>query len=603
MGKEFPKMTGVTRFTRACRRLGMPIFVLLAVGPAAATPNLPPRTNVPGAAKPAPAKGLTPPRRRAPLPLHLSALPREPAVSAPAVHLLPRPPGPPDDPREQRIAHLREQVESILRSPPLSRLRVGIEVSDAESGDELLSQNAATPFNPASNTKILTTAAAMQLLGADWRYRTVLLAPEKKRPATVGLGSVAVAESRPGVIHGDLFLQGSGDPSLTTSGIAQLARSLSRAGITRIEGDLLVDDQFRALPGAGKQGPAPAGPAGGEGPGALIVNRNSYAVHVSPGGAGHPASAFVEPRSSYFVVDSRVSTVRGKRIRLLVDHYRKDGHLVISVRGRIGEQHEDAVVKRHMPEGGVFAAVTLAQALSDFGIELTGQVKIGPPPAGALWVVAEHQSSPLSEVCALSNKDSNNFVADTIFKTLGGERFGLPGTLAKGARAVGEWLSLLGLDPAHVKIINGSGLTHENRVTPKDLSRLLLSLYHDIQLAPEFLQTLAIGGIDGTIHYRFHGPSVGLVRAKTGTLAGVSALSGYVGEKKGVLVFSILVEGFGQRRLDAVRHAQVLIVESLLRYLQADKTQPGPLPAAPPPAPDDGPRDSENGEEGEGDPV
>ncbi len=509
-------------------------------------------------------------------------------------HLWPRLPGKPDDPREQRIVHLRDQVESILRSPLLSRLRVGLEVSDAESGDILLAQNAASPFNPASNTKILTTAAAMKLLGADWRYRTVLFSSPQKRPATAALGSAAVVPPQPGIIHGDLFLQGSGDPSLTTSGIAQLARSLSRAGVTRVEGDLLVDDQFRSLDVLYKSGQAPA-----EGGGALIVNRNSYAVHVSPAGAGHPAGIYVEPRSTYFVLDSRVQTVRGKRVRILVDQYHKDGHLVVSVRGRIGEQHEEAVVKRHMPDGGSFAAVTLGQALSDFGIELTGQVKVGPPPKGPLSVLSEHQSSPLSEVCALSNKDSNNFVADTIFKTLGGERFGLPGTLAKGARAVGEWLSLLGLDPSHVKIINGSGLTHENRVTPKDLSHLLISLYHDIQLAPEFLQTLAVGGIDGTIRYRFHGTSVGLVRAKTGTLAGVSALSGYVGEKKGVLVFSILVEGFGQRRLDQVRHAQVLIVESLLRYLQADTSRP-PLPQAPPPTEE---RDSENGDETETDPV
>ncbi len=125
------------------------------------------------------------------------------------------------------------------------------------------------------------------------------------------------------------------------------------------------------------------------------------------------------------------------------------------------------------------------------------------------------------------------------------------------------------------------------------------SLYHDIQLAPEFLQSLAVGGIDGTIRGRFHGPTVGLVRAKTGTLSGVSALSGYVGEKQDVLVFSILVEGFGKKRLEQVRHAQNLIVESLLRFLRGDGAAPQqPIPLPPPP-----PRDGEGEDEESSDPA
>jgi D-alanyl-D-alanine carboxypeptidase/D-alanyl-D-alanine-endopeptidase (penicillin-binding protein 4) len=196
---------------------------------------------------------------------------------------------------------------------------------------------------------------------------------------------------------------------------------------------------------------------------------------------------------------------------------------------------------------------------------------------------------PLSEVCRLSNKPSNNFIAEAIYKTLGGELYGAPGTLAKGTRAVMDFLTNEGIKPGAYKIVNGSGLTHENRITPQDLSSLLRKIYYDISMAPEFMSSLAVAGIDGTIRNRFMGTdAVGLVRAKTGTLTGVSALSGYVGDKDDVLIFSIFVEGFRHRRTNEVRHAQVRMVEAMLSYLRSDQAAPnagernGEIPAATP---------------------
>lgn len=586
-----PSLPGADRGGARCslaRTLALCLSLLAAPIDAAPAPT-----------KGAPAKGVPTkvallsgkgPRRTPPQPdirKPSAAALRRPAVPprvGPPVSLDPRPVAHPDTPREARIARMRARVEDVLRGPVLGRLRVGIEVMDTQTGEVLLSHNADTAFNPASNTKILTTAAAMKLLGSDWRYRTLLLVADRPQ-ATASLASVE--GEAPGVLRGDLFLQGSGDPTLGGKGLAELARTLARAGITRVEGDVLCDGQYRSLEDLVRTGAAPA--LGG---GALSVHRNAYAVHVSPGVAGKPASVWVEPRTPYFVVQGKVQTVRGKKGRLLIDHSRgRDGRLYITVRGRLGERHGEAVERRRLPEGSAFAALALSQALQDAGITVTGQVRVAPPPKGPLRLLAEH-GAPLSEVCKLSNKDSNNFVADTIFKTLGGERFGLPGTLQKGARAVAEWLTQTGINPARIKIVNGSGLTHENRLRPDDLSQLLRHVYHDLEVAPEFLQSLAIGGVDGTIRYRFRGPTVGLVRAKTGTLSGVSALSGYVGEKQGVLVFSILVEGFRPKRLDNVRHAQVLIVDSLLRFLRAEAGAEG----APPPQP--GPAEGQEGPEG-----
>ena len=469
----------------------------------------------------------------------------------------------PNDPREQRIAKLRDRLVAVLHDAPLNRTKVGVEVMQASNGDVLFAHNAAVQFNPASNTKMLTTAAAISYLGADYRYHTALYGPEPDAD---------------GVVHGDVVLRGSGDPSLITTDVAEIARGLSARGVKRIEGDLLADPRFHAR---GHKADDP-----GDGEGALILNRNTYGVRVRPGDVGHPALVSVEPKVELFGVENQTTTVHGKRSRLRIDSYRKDDRLIVTVRGRIADNRDDYVDLRRLADGSLLAASVLRSAFADFGVELSGRVRAGN--VAATTMLAEHVSAPLSEVCRISNKPSNNFVAEAIYKTLGGELYGAPGTLAKGTRAVMDFLTTEGIKPGAYRIVNGSGLTHENRITPQDLSSLLRKIYYDLSVAPEFMSSLAVAGIDGTIRNRFMGTdAVGLVRAKTGTLNGVSALSGYVGEKDDVLIFSIFVEGFRHRRTNEVRHAQVRMVEAMLSYLRSDQAAPSAgerndeIPAAP----------------------
>jgi D-alanyl-D-alanine carboxypeptidase/D-alanyl-D-alanine-endopeptidase (penicillin-binding protein 4) len=455
-----------------------------------------------------------------------------------------------DDPHEQRVAKLRERLLELLHDKPLARTRVGVEVMQASDGDILFAHNAEHSFNPASNTKMLTTAAAISYLGGDYRYHTALYGP---------------APDGEGVVHGDVILRGSGDPSLTVSDLAEIAHDLAQRGVTRIEGDLWADSRFHNEPDAA-----------GVGDGAIILNRNTYAVRVRPGDVGHAALVDVQPHIDYFAVENSATTVKGKRSRLKIDAYRKGDKLVVTVKGRIAENRGEYVDARRLPDASVLAGWTLKSAMGDFGVEMTGTVKIGSDTKSGITVLGDHKSPPLSDVCKISNKPSNNFVAEAIYRTLGGELYGLPGNLAKGTRAVIDFLSAEGVKPGAYKIVNGSGLTHENRITPSDLAMLLRKLYYDIAVAPDFLSSLAIAGIDGTIRNRFMGTeAVGLVRAKTGTLSGVSALSGYVGDKDDVLVFTIFVEGFRHRNVNQVRHAQVQMVEAMLRFLRADKTPAG----------------------------
>ncbi len=542
------------------RRLGFAVATLLALGsttPAAAVvPKPKARATVaraPVARNSARQARLLPTKK----PPAAAAIRRDTTTA-------PREVADPNDPREIRIAKLRDRLVAVLQDGPLNRTKVGVEIMQASNGDVLFAHNAAVQFNPASNTKMLTTAAAISYLGGDFRYHTALYGPEPDAD---------------GIVHGDVVLRGNGDPSLTTSDVAEIARALSARGVQRIEGDLVADPRFHA------RGHKPDD--AGDGEGALILNRNTYGVRVRPGDIGHPALVSVEPKVELFGVENQTTTVHGKKSRLRIDSYKKDDKLIVTVRGRMADNRDDYVDLRRLADGSLLAASVLRAAFGDFGIELTGRVRGGTLAAQTL--LAEHVSMPLSEVCRISNKPSNNFVAEAIYKTLGGELYGAPGTLAKGTRAVMDFLTSEGFKPGAYKIVNGSGLTHENRITPQDLSSLLRKIYYDISMAPEFMSSLAVAGIDGTIRNRFMGTdAVGLVRAKTGTLTGVSALSGYVGDKDDVLIFSIFVEGFRHRRTNEVRHAQVRMVEAMLSYLRSDQPAPnagernGEIPAATP---------------------
>ncbi len=462
-----------------------------------------------------------------------------------------------------RVEPLRRKLQDLVSGPVLRKLRVGMTVHDARTGDEVFALNSDTPFNPASNTKIFTTAAALSVLGADFRFRTTLWSPA---PTT--------SASSPGTLDGNVFMQGSGDPSLQPADVVDLAQDLARRGIQQIEGDIILDGEFRdesdLVRGSSSQ------PQGG---GALMLNRDGYRVRVVAGSVGRAAHVTIEPSSPFFMLHSSVKTVSGKRTRLSVDSHRKDGRLIVEVRGRIGSKKGRAAVKRRIPDSREWISATMATALRDAGILHHGNIRIGTPPVGPLRLIAEHRSQPLSEICRVVNKDSNNFVADVVWKTLGSVRYGLPQSLEKGARAVTEWLVPLGFRPERLHLVNGSGLTYENRVRPIDVGKLLLKLYHSLELGPEFMQSLAVGGIDGTIHHRFRGQSYGLVRGKTGTLNGVSVLSGYVGAHPGVLVFTIFIEGFRAKRLQQVRQLQAQIVEVLLRHIRTGDAVPQPSPS------------------------
>jgi D-alanyl-D-alanine carboxypeptidase/D-alanyl-D-alanine-endopeptidase (penicillin-binding protein 4) len=489
------------------------------------------------------------------------------------------------DPDRDRIAHLQEALDGIVRGKVLGRLRVGMRVEDLASGRVLFGWRSGALMDPASNQKVLGTSAALLRLGSNYRYRTEV---------------TGTAPDAAGIVAGDLVIRGSGDPSLRVRHIDALAESLAVQGVTRVSGEILGDprrigsDEF----GQGSRSP-------------LRLGGSSIDVHVRPGDkAGSRPAVSIRPASDVFAIVNQAETRTKGKGRLNVEIERAGHRFQVVVSGKISLAKGEVVVYRAPPSAPFFAAFLLRQALVQAGIDVRGGAGIytgvdrarvssltnldgsmvalassgsdsTPPLVGRdstkpAELLALHESEPLALLLRRVNKDSDNEWAERVLETVGAEVLGGEPTTAKGVRVLRESLAELGLSTVAYQPANGSGLGHQNRVTAAGMAELLRRIYFDPRIGPEMMQSLSVGGVDGTTRNRFRGSSAAhRVRAKTGTLTGVSCLSGYVGDGSDVLVFSILVEGHKRRAVTSVRAAQVSAVNAMMRF--ARKAE-GPLP-------------------------
>lgn len=187
----------------------------------------------------------------------------------------------------------------------------------------------------------------------------------------------------------------------------------------------------------------------------------------------------------------------------------------------------------------------LKKTLIQKGVKVSGQVITGAVPSN-FRILATHESPPLADIVTLMNKPSDNWIAEMLFKTLGAEVKGEPGSWQKGREAITEYLGEILVEPPSHRFVDGSGLSRYNLVSAELLTQLLVNMYHNFELMPEFTSSLPIAGVDGTLRNRMQGMSaVKTLRAKTGTLSGVSALAGYTRTADGeVFAFGILISHY-----------------------------------------------------------
>jgi D-alanyl-D-alanine carboxypeptidase/D-alanyl-D-alanine-endopeptidase (penicillin-binding protein 4) len=412
-------------------------------------------------------------------------------------------------------------------------VRVAVHVRELEAAGSELALDADRAHIPASNMKLVTSAAALVLLGPGWHFTTA---------------AEAAGALEGGTLAGDLVLRAGGDPLYDPDAagsvdalLAPLLEELWKAGLRRVDGDLVLDEGDFELPAV------PAGwPDEGQHwaeycalAGGFSANRGCLTATVAPTRAGKPAQVRVEPRHHGLPETIDVETSAGGKLLVRLDGHGPAG---VIVRGALPERskswsdsfaHRDPVL--------LFGSALLG-ALRERGIEVAGELRRERGARGG--TALGHLRTPLADVLAPINSDSNNGCADQLFLALGHARGGA-GTRAAAAQVTAEALERLGVPSRGFQQTDGSGLSRHNRVSARQMTALIAAVLELRGIAPSlFRASLAVGGRSGTLDDRLRGPSVvGRVHAKTGFIGGVSALSGVVESQAGPrYAFSILVE-------------------------------------------------------------
>jgi len=432
---------------------------------------------------------------------------------------------------------IRAKIAQYLKRPGIRSTDWGIEVADADS-KVLLAVNPDKPFRPASVLKVLTTATALDKLGPDFRFRTAVETDGVLQPD--------------GTLSGDVILLGRGDPNLVDStgefleksALVELAEKLQALGVRRIAGEVVGDDSYFDLNPQGEGWTArDLKSIYGAPINALSINNNVFWVHASPTRVNRLVNVSVEPRTSYFRIRNLgISGSARARKTMYARVIPGTKTLVISGVLPAGQGYSQHILLERPAEA---ATTMLKEELERQGISVEGGVRVIhsgelPDEARRKWTkLAEHESPPLIRGVEIINKHSQNLHAEMLLRTLGAEFRGT-GTDEAGLEVVRDFVVEAGIDSQGISLKDGCGLSRDNLVTPRFQTSLLLALSNRPYFEM-FLNTLAVSGTDGTLKRRLAAQPVrGSIHAKTGTLNGVSTLSGYMTTRSGrVLAFSI----------------------------------------------------------------
>lgn len=437
---------------------------------------------------------------------------------------------------------LGRNIERGIESSDFAKARWGIFVVSLRDGRVLYARDADRPISPASNMKILTTAVALDLLGADYRWRTSVYSE--------------AAPDKSGTVVGDLTLYGRGAPDLSSktekdnskSSLDELADKLYERGVRTVRGDIVGDESYLR------------GDALGDGwlwndvqwyfgaeVSALSVNDNEIAVTVSPSNkSGEPSTIELKPGTSYVHLKNDTNTAeRGEHATIGITRGLSDNEVRVWGEFPIGARGVSARLSVHQP--ALWAATLFRESLKRRGIVVEGEARIVDAREGkeAARVDPERAvelssitSKTLGEIVRVTNKESINLYAELILRTLGKERGSTApdadakkmrtrGDDAAGVAVIRSWLEEREIRTEGMALHDGSGLSRLDLVTPEATVRVL-ALMTNAASSTIFRDSLPIAGLDGTLKFRLPSMSSGRIRAKTGTLTYINSLSGYV---------------------------------------------------------------------------
>ncbi|MBE0616207.1 MAG: D-alanyl-D-alanine carboxypeptidase/D-alanyl-D-alanine-endopeptidase [Burkholderiales bacterium] len=413
-------------------------------------------------------------------------------------------------------------VEQALKRARIPVSGVAAYVQDVDAATPLLVLNAAQAMNPASTMKLVTTFAALELLGPTYQWKTEVYANGNLEGDS---------------LRGDLILKGRGDPKLTLEHFWLLLRKLRALGLREIRGDLVQDrSYFEAAPYDPGKFDGEALRAYNVGPDALLLNFKAVRFQFVPDAEAKRVTVIAEPKPDGLEFSATVRATAGAcgdwRAGIKADFQSKGGSARAAFTGSMpascGERYWNASLLAQ-PDYvyGVFK-----QLWRELGGSITGGWRDGTVPAGAR-LLATGESASNAELVRDINKFSNNVMARQLFLTLGAEMLALPANSERSTQAVRAWLAEKGLDFPELVLENGSGLSRVERISAEHMGKLLLAAWRSAVM-PELMASLPLVAQDGTMRRRLRFESIaGQAHIKTGSLSDARTLAGYVLDRHG----------------------------------------------------------------------
>jgi len=424
-------------------------------------------------------------------------------------------------PAARSDAQLPPAVVRAMTRAGVPAAHVSIHVRDASTNEVIAELNPQELRSPASTIKVLTTFAALDMLGPAYTWKTHAYLSGKLAN---------------GVLNGDLVLVGGGDPFMTSDRWWSFVQNLRELGLAKITGDIVIDNSHFA-PIAESRGGFDAQPYRSYNvlPDALMVNfqTSRFTITASPQRA-RPLIT-VNPLPANLTIVNQLTTGAGRcqgyNRGVSFDTPASDPNTIV-VSGVLPAACGTYSINRAIMTPPDYAYGTFRTLWTQSGGAIDGGLRVGPLPADATSFYT-HDSISLAEVIRLVNKFSNNVMARTLLLTLGAEKLGVPTTTESGRTAITAWLADRNIRIPGFVLENGSGLSRNERVTARGLADVLDAAWHS-PFMPEFAASLPLAATDGTLRNRFHAAGMqGRLRMKTGHLDDVNALAGFINAASG----------------------------------------------------------------------
>lgn len=430
-------------------------------------------------------------------------------------------------------AGLTDDLKQHIAAAP-NDVHRGFYVQSMTNNRVLFAKNAKHLFTPASIMKILPAVASLKYLGPDYRFPTRL---------------AVTAKPKRGVINGDVYIIFSGDPDFTSSDLSKLVKKLKQKGVTRINGHVYLDNHAydthyhppgRVVDDTAYYYSAPIS--------TISIDQNNFAMRIRPG-TKLGAKAKLEPLLPNGIVTLDNHVLTAPHSSIIKIYAKPNNHYYLQ--GKLSQKTKQISRRMALTNPVPLAARLVATDLKENGIPFTGRVNVKTAPSKQLYTLSEHYSKPLKTLVKQMLTDSDNHIADSLVKKLGERYYKTQGTWDNGVKAMETILhQYTGVNFKKNHFTDGSGLSRYDLITPEQIGKILAFAYKDKAIYKYFYAALPVAGKTGTLAWRMKNhPRARFIRAKTGSMGGVTSLAGYAKSRSGhTRAFVFMTNGYVDKR-------------------------------------------------------